>query len=113
MESIRAWKYRIYPSKIQEQELNNYLHECKGLWNSLLEYTKTYYEKTRKFPKRTELHLLTKTSKLYSQVAQNVADRLTKSLRGMIARKKKGMDAGFPRFKSIERMKSFTYPQSH
>jgi putative transposase len=40
-----------------------------------------------------------------------VADRLVKSLRGVIVRKKAGIKAGFPRFKPIERMKSFTYPQ--
>jgi len=107
----RAWRYRLYPSKIQEQELNNYLYECKDLWNVLLEHTKEYYEETRKFPTRKQLYLLTKGTPLLSQVAQNVADRLAKSLKGMIARKKSGMKAGFPRFKPIERMKSFTYPQ--
>jgi len=107
----RAWRYRIYPSKTQEHELNSYLYECKNLWNSLLEYTKSYYKKTRKFPKRSQLHLLTKEREIYSQVAQNVADRLTKSLKGTVARKKAGQKAGFPRFKPIERVKSFTYPQ--
>jgi len=107
----RAWQYRLYPSKAQEKELNNCLYECKNLWNSLLEHTKKYYEKTGKFPKRSQLHLLTKESEIYSQVAQNVADRITKSLTGVIVRKKAGKKVGFPRFKSIERMKSFTYPQ--
>lgn len=54
---------------------------------------------------------MTKEKLLFSQVAQNVADRLTKSLKGVISRKKVGRKAGFPRFKSIERVKSFTYPQ--
>ncbi len=107
----RAWQYRLYPSKAQEQQLNSYLYECKDLWNSLLEYTKTYYEETGKFPTRKQLYLLTKETPLFSQVAQNVADRLSKSLKGMIAKKKAGRKAGFPRFKPIERMKSFTYPQ--
>ncbi len=54
---------------------------------------------------------MTKETVLFSQVAQNVADRLTKSSKGVIARKKAGKKVGFPRFKSIERVKSFTYPQ--
>jgi len=107
----RAWQYRLYPSKAQEKELQNYLYECKNLWNSLLEHTKSYYKKTEKFPSRKQLSLMTKETSLFSQVAQNVADRLTKSLKGMIARKKAGQKAGFPRFKPIERVKSFTYPQ--
>ncbi len=77
---MRAWKYRIYPSKRQEKGLNFNLYECKNLWNSLLEYTKAYYKETRKFPTRKCLYLLSKETSLFSQVAQNVADRLIKSL---------------------------------
>lgn len=109
---MRTWKYRAYPSKIQEKVLDQRLCECKTLWNSLLEHTKGYYEKTGKFPTRKQLYLLTKDTGLYSQVAQNVADRLAKSLDGVKVRKKTGKKAGFPRFKPIERVKSFTYPQS-
>lgn len=111
MKVIRSWKYRIYPSNQQQKELNQHLHTCKDLWNSLLEHTKLYYEKTGKFPSRKQLYLLTKDAPLFSQVAQNVADRLTKSLKGTIARKKAGKKTGFPRFKPIERVKSFTFPQ--
>ncbi len=111
MKTTRAWKFRLYPSKTQQRELSGCLHECKTLWNRLLEYTKKYYEETSKFPTRKQLYLQTKDTPLFSQVAQNVADRLVKSLRGVIARKKAGLKAGFPRFKPLERMKSFTYPQ--
>jgi len=111
MKIIRAWKYRIYPSKKQENELNGYLFDCKNLWNFLLEHTKKSYEETGKFPTRKELYLLSKEANVYSQVAQNVADKLAKSLKGMIAKKKADKKAGFPRFKSFERMRSFTYPQ--
>ncbi|MFH0884462.1 MAG: transposase, partial [Candidatus Micrarchaeota archaeon] len=108
---IRTWKYRLYPSKAQEKSFEQYLLCCKNLWNSLLEHTKSHYNETGKFPARKELYFLAKEAPLYSQVAQNVADRLSKSLKGMISRKKAGKKAGFPRFKSIERVKSFTYPQ--
>ena len=109
---IRSWKYRIYPTNEQEKELQFYLYECKTLWNFLLKHTKHYYDKTGEFPTRYQLICLTKKkSKLFSQVAQNVADRLSKALRGTFSTKKKGGKVGFPRFKPIERMKSFTYPQ--
>lgn len=108
---MRSWKFRIYPSKQQENLLDNYLVLCKNLWNNLLEYSKKYYEETGKFPTRNQLNALTKGTLLFSQVAQNVSDRLAKSISGMVARKRAGMKAGFPRFKPIERMKSFTYPQ--
>ena len=109
--SVKSWKYRLYPYKAQQKVLDQYLHECKNLWNSLLEYTKTCYEETANFPTRKELYLKAKEMPLFSQVAQNVADRLSKSLGGMLARKRAGRNAGFPRFKSIDRVKSFTYPQ--
>jgi len=108
---LRSWKFRLYPSRQQENLLGNYLEACKNLWNALLEYSKKYYEETGKFPTRNQLNALTKGTPLFSQVAQNAADRLAKSMRGMVARKRAGMKAGFPRFKPIERMKSFTYPQ--
>jgi putative transposase len=107
----RAWKFRIYPSKSQEKCLEQHLYGCKELWNQLLEYTKNCHEETGKFPTRRQLYLQTKGTPVFSQVAQNVADRLFKSIRGMMLKKKAGKIAGFPRFKPIERMKSLTYPQ--
>jgi putative transposase len=111
MGMMRAWRYRLYPSKAQKQELDRHLSECKDQWNKVLEFTKQYYEETRKFPTRSQLHVLTKRSILFSQVAQNVNERLLKSLKGTVSRKKAGRKAGFPRFKSSDRVKSFTYPQ--
>ncbi len=108
---IRSWKFRLYPSKRHEDLMDNNLISCKNIWNSLLEYSKKYYEETGKFPTRRQLYLRTKGTSLFSQVAQNVANRLVRSMRGMTARRKVGIKAGFPRFKSIERTKSFTYPQ--
>jgi putative transposase len=108
---MRSWKFRIYPSRQQENLLDSHLIECKNIWNLLIEHSKKHYEETKRFPTRRQLYLLTKGTPLFSQVAQNVADRLAKSMRGMVARKRAGMKAGFPRFKPIERMKSFAYPQ--
>lgn len=112
MKNIRSWKFRIYPTKKQEEHLQNYLYECKNLWNYLLDYTQKYYEITRHFPTRSKLYELTKNkTQLFSQVAQNVAERILRALNGVISRKKRGIRVGFPRFKPIDRIKSFTYPQ--
>ena len=111
MGMMRAWRYRLYPLKLQQQQLDGHLRECKDLWNSLLESTKEYHHETGRFLSRKELYLLTKDTGLHSQVAQNVADRLSKSLKCVMSRKKAGRKAGFPRFKSAERIRSFTYPQ--
>jgi len=91
--------------------MSRHLQACKDLWNSLLEYAKAYHGETGKFPSRKQLYLKTKGTAVFSQIAQNIADRLAKALHGMLVRKNAGIQAGFPRFKPIERMKSFTYPQ--
>ncbi|MBU0591139.1 transposase [Candidatus Micrarchaeota archaeon] len=111
MGMMRSWRYRLYPSKVHQQQLNNHFYECKNLRNFLLENIKKHYEETGEFPTRKQLYLLTKQTNIFSQLAQNVADRLYKSIRGMLAKKKLGKKVGFPRFKSIDRIKSFTYPQ--
>jgi putative transposase len=87
------------------------LKECGGIWNSLLAYAKNQYKRTGLLPTRKALYAKTKGANVFSQVAQNVADRIYKSMLGMQGRKRAGLRAGFPRFKLEGRVKSFTYPQ--
>ena len=84
----------------------------KNLWNDGLELAKQIHGDYGKFPTRQAYQEISKDSGLYSQVSQDVLRRLDKAIFGMVARRKKGMNAGFPRFKSIDRVKSLTYPQS-
>ncbi len=50
---------------------------------------------------------------VYSQVLQNVSDRIEKALINFFRRvEEKKVKCGFPRFKSLQRYKSITYPQS-
>lgn len=108
----KAYKFRLYPKKAQEKELNKHVWMSKELWNNLLERTKQRYEKERKFFSRSELQLMVKQSGLYSQTAQGIAHRLHRALKAKIRAKKDGHKWGFPRFKSFDRMKSLYYPQN-
>jgi putative transposase len=108
---MRAYKFRIYPSKAQEALLAQHLLRSKELWNRLLEKTKERYGAERKFCSKSELQAMVKRSGLYSQAAQAVAHRLHDAVRRKVKMKKQGIRCGFPRFKSIERMKSLLYPQ--
>jgi putative transposase len=112
MKVTRAWKFRLYPTKTQAKEMQMHLWLSKNLWNDMLELTKQIYADHGKFLTTGALNELAKTSGLYSQVAQDVFRRLNKSIYGMIERRKKGINAGFPRFKNMDRMRSLTYPQS-
>ncbi len=84
----------------------------KNLWNMLLEKTKKKYNEEGKFYSKSEIQLLVKDSGLYSQSAQAIAHRLHHALQAKVRAKNRGQKWGFPRFKSIERMKSIYYPQS-
>jgi putative transposase len=108
---MRAYRFRIYPSKTQEKEMQRHLWLSKELWNDLLAFTKEIYNNYEKFPTKKTLREMVKQSGLFSQVGQELVDRLIDALHRKIEMKKKGEKGGFPRFKSFDRMKSLRYPQ--
>jgi putative transposase len=108
---MRAYKFRIYPSKKQEELLNKHLWLAKNLWNELLEHCKQTYEDFGYFPTRNTLQVIVKNYGLYSQTQQETAHRIHNSVMRIFKLKKKGIKCGFPRFKSFDRMKSLYYPE--
>src|SRR3989344_8744614 len=116
---IKTYKFRIYPSKQQVSILNNILNNCRYLYNSMLEYERYVYEKDIRFANKIELNNLIPDMKIinpsfktiHSQILQNVSDRIIKSFDSFFDRTKNGKIAGYPRFKSMNRYNSFTYPQ--
>jgi len=116
---VRTYKFRFYPNGKQQKKLLQNFGICKEVYNTLLAESRKLWT-TRRF----DFNLLVKDmkitcpkyySKAYSQVLQNVSDRLSKSFMNFFRRVKekksgKNLKAGFPRFKS--RVNSITYPQS-
>ncbi|MCX6778180.1 MAG: transposase [Candidatus Micrarchaeota archaeon] len=109
---MRAYKFRLYPSKAQEKTLNSHLWTAKELWNNLLGANKKRYGEEGTFISKLEMQRMVKNSGLHSQVAQTLSHRLHNALWRMVKLKKQGKSCGFPRFKSFDRMKSLLYPQS-
>jgi len=109
---MKAYKFRIYPTKTQDAEMRKHLWISKNLWNDMLEHTKTMYVVYGMFPTKKGLREFVKGSGLYSQVGQELVDRLVDALGHKMRRKKGGLQGGFPRFKSFDRMRSLYYPQS-
>lgn len=117
---MKAYKFRIYPSNKQVNLLNNILNSCRYLYNSMLEYERYIYEKDIRFANKIELNNLLPDLKIinpslkiiHSQILQNVNDRIIKSFNGFFDRINTGKTVGYPRFKSMNRYNSFTYPQS-
>lgn len=109
---IRAYKFRVYPSKLQDTEMRKHLWLSKNLWNEMLEHTKDMYSNFGKFPTKKSLRQFTQKVGLYSQVGQELTDRLLDALKTKMRLKARGEKGGFPRFKSFARMKSLNYPQN-
>ena len=109
---MRIYRFRIYPSKAQEKQMRQHLWLAKNLWNELLEHSKNIYRNFDRFPTRNSLQLMVKKSGLFSQTSQEIAHRVEEGIWRYVKLRKAGnKKAGFPRFKSIDRMKSLHYPQ--
>ncbi|QLJ52466.1 MAG: hypothetical protein Sv326_0291 [Candidatus Fermentimicrarchaeum limneticum] len=98
---MRAYKFRIYPSKKQEELLNKHLWLAKNLWNELLEECKQMYKDFGYFPTKNTLQLMVKRYGLYSQTQQEIAHRVHNAVMRVFKLRKKSIKCGFPRFKSI------------
>ena len=110
---LRMYKYRLYPSKKQQQILFNTFNICKKIYNNLLEMSIKTYEETNKTLRKYDFDkiLVGKYPEVFSQVKQNVSDRVHKVFQNFFRRvkDKSCKKKGFPRFKS--RIHSITYPQ--
>ncbi|WP_045246078.1 RNA-guided endonuclease InsQ/TnpB family protein [Thermus filiformis] len=117
---LKAFKYRLYPTKPQARDLERTLELCRQLYNAALQerreaYRKAgktvgFYEQKRHLPEiRAELP---EYKSVHSQVLQNVVERVDRAFRGFFRRVKEGKKPGYPRFKGKNRYDSFTFPQA-
>ncbi|WP_223201900.1 RNA-guided endonuclease InsQ/TnpB family protein [Streptococcus pneumoniae] len=117
----KAFKYRLYPTKPQLQDLERTLSLCRQLYNAALQerrdaYRKagkslSFYEQSCWLPQiRAELP---EYKHIHSQVLQNVIERVDLAFKGFFRRVKAGQKAGYPRFKGKGRYDSFTFPQAY
>ncbi|AYJ73898.1 putative transposase [Thermus phage phiLo] len=118
---LKAFKYRLYPTKPQVKDLERILDLCRQLYNAALQerrdaYRKagkslSFYEQDRWLPQiRAELP---EYKGVHSQVLQDVIKRVDRAFKGFFRRlKTKKGKAGYPRFKGKGRYDSFTFPQA-
>jgi putative transposase len=116
----KAFQYRLYPTKQQEQTLLFVLRRCRELYNSGLEERRAYYQMRCKSlgysAQAAELAEIKAAypayADIYSQVLQDVLRRLDKAFAAFFRRIRNGEKPGYPRFQGQGRYDSFTYPQS-
>src|SRR5271169_6507052 len=119
-----AYRYRTYPTDLQVLSIENWMGSLCHLNNEAIEERKEAYKATGKgLTYREQQNALPKKRKLdpalrmvHSQVSQDTLRRVDKAFQKFfddILRKKSGqkVSVGYPRFKRVDRYKSFTFPQ--
>jgi putative transposase len=116
----KAYKFRLYPSKKQEEKLFWTLNRCRELYHAALSERKdayrmagksiSYYEQKRDLPEIKEIR--SEYNDIHSQVLQDVLLRLKRAFDRFFERVNNGEKPGYPRFQGRNRYASFTYPQS-
>jgi putative transposase len=120
MGTLKAFKYRLYPTKEQQRLLDRQLEECRWLWNTLLAERKSAWEERQEsvdyYAQKAELPDLKAADhpalrEVHSQVLQDVVLRLKKAFDAFSRRMKAGEEPGYPRFRGRGRYDSLTFPQ--
>jgi len=117
---LKTFKYRIYSTKKQIRIMNQWLEECRWLFNHFLAERKEAWEKEQRsinyHSQATSLPALKEQrpslANVHSQVLQNVAVRIDLAFKAFFRRVKAGEKPGYPRFRGKGRYDSFTFPQS-
>jgi putative transposase len=122
MELTKAYKFRIYPDTIRQEEIDKRLILAQRFYNRLLEKSIRSYKNDNHKVSMAQFNRFVKEIiqedkkylKLYSQTRCEIEFRLMKAYQNFFRRIKEGnRKAGFPRFKSKDRYKSITYPQDN
>ena len=120
---MKAYKFKLRPSKRISQAFESTLNVCRELYNAGLQERRdawqlnrvsiNYQQQQNQLP---ALKLIREdVDALYSQVPQDALRRLSKAFDAFFRRIREGVapdKVGFPRFKGKRRYDSFCYPQS-
>ena len=115
----QAYKFRLYPTRKQEQLLTWTLDRARELYNAALQERTdayrmagksiTYYDQAHQLPGMKEVR--EEYRDIHSQVLQDVLRRVEKAMKAFFRRVKAGAKPGYPRFQGRNRYDSFCYPQ--
>lgn len=116
---MKAFVYKLRPTKAQEKTLEQTLETCRCLYNRALAERKEAWEKERR-----SVRFATQSASLpgqkkenpqltqaHSQVLQDVLHRVDRAFRAFFRRCKNGDKPGYPRFRGKGWYDSFCYPQ--
>jgi putative transposase len=132
---MKAFKYRLYPTKDQVRKLEWTLSRCCELYNAALQerkeawnawkrhanfydpewrqehardYRVNYYDQANALPELKRER--TEYARIGSHVLQETVKRVEKAFQGFFRRVQCGQTPGYPRYKSYKRYESFCFP---
>jgi putative transposase len=116
----KAYQFRLAPTKGQQRLLAQTLETCRWVYNETLAYRKTAWEERQETVGLYETNALLPAWKdqrpelkqVYSQVLQDVQNRVHLAFDAFFRRVKRGDTPGFPRFKGFGWYDSFTFKQA-
>ncbi|HKI53143.1 MAG TPA: transposase [Anaerolineales bacterium] len=116
---MKTFKYRLKPSKSQRTKLIQTLELCRWVYNETLATRKNTWEQEQKSLSLYDTNKLLTLWKqehpelgdVFSQVLQNVQERVDLAFKAFLRRVKAGEKAGYPRFRSYGWYDSFTFKQ--
>lgn len=117
--SLKAFKYRLYPTPAQERQMFQVLNVCRHWYNMCLAERKWSYELegrsvSKSEQERTGVHYrktFPQAQVVFSQTMQTVCDDLDKAFQAFFRRVKAGEKPGYPRFKGRDHFHSFAFKQ--
>lgn len=116
---IKTYKFRLLPSKSQEETLESWLGATRYIYNLCLDYKITAYKANGTSISKNDIQKELKEIKnetdwmkdIHSQTIQDVTDRLFTAYDNFFRRVKKGETPGFPRFAKKDLWSSFRFKQ--
>jgi putative transposase len=116
---MKTYKFRLCPTKSQEQSLESWLGATRFVYNLCLEYKTTTYKANginiSKNNIQKELTIIRNETEwlksVHSQTIQDVTDRLFIAYDNFFRRVKQGETPGFPRFAKKDLWSSFRFKQ--
>ncbi len=117
--SLKAFKYRLYPTPAQEQQMFQVLNVCRSWYNMCLAERKWSYELEGRSVSKSEQErtgvryrkTFPQAQIVFSQTMQTVCDDLDKAFQAFFRRVKAGEKPGYPRFKGRQHFHSFAFKQ--
>jgi putative transposase len=116
----RAFKYRLYPTRAQAEELDRILWRCRELYNAAVYQRReayrvcgigvTYCMQQNELPALKKEH--PQFREVGSQVLQDVLRRVSLAFDAFFRRVKAGEKPGYPRYRGRDRYDSFTLTQA-